>query len=149
MKLRWDVYDRGHRLTKKNAIALRLPYRNSKNLQPLDILACNSAKKQSFQNLTKNWIASSNVQRLQNLAILASFLWGNLTRWCIAKKVYLIFITEEGGIKWYKMLSHKTVHNHSRALTKDLGQISMNNQSYEVVKYEKPYWTFGYLFSFP
>ncbi len=51
---------------------LRLLY-NSKNLQPLDVLACNSANKPSFQNLTGH-----NFQRLQIFAILASFLWANL-----------------------------------------------------------------------
>ncbi len=40
------------------SMTLRLPHRNdaknSRNLQPLDILACNSGNRQSLQNLAKS-----------------------------------------------------------------------------------------------
>ncbi len=36
-------------------------FKNSKNLRPLDILACNSANKPSFQNLTKSLFAQCSI----------------------------------------------------------------------------------------
>ena len=94
-------------------------------------MACNSANKQYFQNLTKSDFTSQNVQSLQNFANLASFLLGNLNSrfYQFHLPVHIVFLS---GIycTLSEEIAHSTVYHH-------LSQISVHIQLNGLINYRE------------